>query len=241
MPRPSALCAPCGPSPHWPVAWRACARGALRAAPASRATGPHHPGGAQGLGSRAADTCRRPGMGTRKICATPATPPQEQQRGHAPVRRHPLGPPGARVRERCTAHLESLRPAPQSPLALRASGHCDAQKPHVPVFQYPSCLPRYRFRQEAVIARGSDEYPGVARPEPGGENRADLLLIGPIQGEGRRILREPGGRDRINVRYVATSLLWWQAGVGRRGAQSRHAWRRHSRRVAIQGLTALKL
>ena len=109
---------------------------------------------------------------TQNLCHAGHTAPGAAARP-CPCAAPSPGAPGARVLEKCTAHLES--PPPHNiALSLRASGHYDAQKPHVPVFQYTSCLPRYRFRQDAVISRGSDEYPGVARPEPGGENRADL-------------------------------------------------------------------
>ena len=36
---------------------------------------------------------------------------------------------------------------------------------------YTSCLPRSQCRSYAVRSRGSDEHPGVARPERGGEKR----------------------------------------------------------------------
>ena len=36
---------------------------------------------------------------------------------------------------------------------------------------------------------------------------------------------------RVNLLYVSTSLLWWQAVVGRIGVQSRHALRSNARRT----------
>jgi hypothetical protein len=35
---------------------------------------------------------------------------------------------------------------------------------------------------------------------------------------------------RVNLLYVSTSLLWWQAVAGRIGVQSSHAWRSNARR-----------
>ena len=76
---------------------------------------------------------------TQNLCHAGHTAPGAAARP-CPCAASSPGAPGARVLERCTAHLES--PPPHNiALSLRASGHCDAQKPHVPFFNRPPvCL-----------------------------------------------------------------------------------------------------